>query len=112
MKVRYRHQSKPYPSENADGSRCQRPVLCSHPWMTSTLSAKWTTRERPISPNLQRRASIDPVSTLCPPRGGSTSPEKQLDSSFSDSHLEIPQGATIILKSKEGPPYLGRRTEK
>jgi hypothetical protein len=31
---------------------------------------------------LQRRATIDPLSILCPSRGGSTSPERHLDSSF------------------------------
>jgi hypothetical protein len=40
---------------------------------------KW---ERPVSPRLQRRATIDPLSILCPSRGGSTSPERHLDSSF------------------------------
>ena len=33
-----------------------------------------------ISPRLQRRATIDPISILCPSRGGSTSPEKPIDS--------------------------------
>src|SRR5262245_15321813 len=29
-KLRYRHHSGLCPSENGDGSLCQRPVLCSH----------------------------------------------------------------------------------
>src|SRR6266478_447583 len=33
-----------------------------------------------ISPRLQRRATIDPISILCPSRGGSTSPEKPIAS--------------------------------
>src|SRR5216684_3139747 len=50
--------------------------------MTSTRSVRWTRWERPVSPRLQRRATIDPLSILCPSRGGSTSPERHLDSSF------------------------------
>jgi DNA double-strand break repair helicase HerA and related ATPase len=66
-------------SENGDGSRCQRRGICSRRWMTSMRSARWTSRERPVLPRLQRRANIAPLSILCPSRGGSTSPEKQLD---------------------------------
>ena len=79
---RYRHRSGLYPSESGDGSRCQRPVLCSHRWMTGTRLVRWMRWERPVSPRLQRRATIDPLSILCPSRGGSTSPERHLDSSF------------------------------
>jgi hypothetical protein len=80
--LRYRHHSGLYLSENGDGSRCQRPVLCSHRWMTNTRSVRWMRWERPVSPRLQRRATIDPLSILCPWRGGSTSPERHFDSSF------------------------------
>jgi hypothetical protein len=47
--------------------------------------------ERPVSPRLQRRATIDPLSILCPSRGGSTSPERHLDSS---SHCNSNQAAS------------------
>jgi hypothetical protein len=78
-KWRCRHRSGLYPSESEDGSRCQKPVLCSHRWMTGTRSVRWMRWERPVSPRLQRRVTIDPLSILCPSRGGSTSPEKHLD---------------------------------
>jgi hypothetical protein len=77
--LRYRHHSGLYTSENGDGSRCQRRGICSRRWMTSMRSARWTSRERPVLPRLQRRANIAPLSILGPSRGGSTSPEKQLD---------------------------------
>src|SRR5215510_4119449 len=43
---RYRHRSGIYPSESGDGSRCQKPVLCSHRWMTGTRSVRWMRWER------------------------------------------------------------------
>ena len=89
--LRYRHHSGLYLSGNGDGSRCQRPVLCSHRWMTNTRSVRWMRWERPVSPRLQRRATIDPLSILCPSRGGSTSPERHLDSS---SHCNSNQAAS------------------
>src|ERR1700751_1835696 len=57
--------------------------------MTSTRSVRWTRWERPVSPRLQRRATIDPLSILCPSRGGSTSPEKHLDTPLSVSEIWI-----------------------
>jgi hypothetical protein len=50
--------------------------------MTGTRLVRWMRWERPVSPRLQRRATIDPLPILCPSRGGSTSPERHLDSSF------------------------------
>ena len=66
-------------SESGDRYTLQRPVLCSHQWMTCTRSVRWTRWERPVSPRLQRRVTIDRLSISCPSRGGSTSPEKHLD---------------------------------
>src|SRR6266446_4753261 len=78
MYLRYRHHSKLYSSKNGDGSRCQRRGPCSRQWMTSMRSVRWTKLEEPISPLLQRRVSICAISILCPSRGESTLPEKQL----------------------------------
>ena len=54
-------------------------VLCSRRWMTGTRSVRWMRWEKAVSPRLQRRVTIDPLSILCPSRGGSTSSEKHLD---------------------------------
>ena len=43
---RYRHRSGLYPSGSGDGSRCQKPVLCSRRWMTGTRSVRWMRWER------------------------------------------------------------------
>src|SRR5262245_36851360 len=76
---RYRHRSGLYPSGSGDGSRCQKPVLCSRRWMAGTRSVRWMRWEKPVSPRSQRKVTIDPLSILCPSRGGSTSLEKHLD---------------------------------
>jgi hypothetical protein len=104
--LRYRHHSGLYVSENEDGSRCQRPELCSHRWMTNTRSVRWMRWERPVSPRLQRRATIDPLSILCPSRGGSTSPERHLDSSFP---LQLEPGRQAAALVSWSPPCCIRR---
>jgi len=74
-------------------------------------SVRWTKLGEPSSPLLQRRASICAISILCPSRGGSILPEKQLDTRLCQHRAEPPQpGAGTRLH----PCSLGfskRRTE-
>jgi hypothetical protein len=91
--LRYRHHSGLYTSENGDGSRCQRRGLCSRRWMTSMRSARWTSRERPVLPRLQRRANIAPQSIYAHRGAGLLHPKSSLTSRDRSSPRVAPRGA-------------------
>jgi hypothetical protein len=95
----FRHHSKPCTTEIGVGLALQKQGLYSRLWMISMPSARWTSREEPISLHLQQSGSTDPLLILCLPKAASTLPDKKEGEAL-DRHYVL---AHRILKERGDP---------